>query len=52
MTFIPRKNFTTTTILNYHKGTANDKKNTSQNKSIVQMYCSFYRNKNVNLQDI
>lgn len=28
MTFIPRKNFTTTTILNYHKAAANDKKKT------------------------
>jgi len=51
MTFIPGKNITTTTILNYHKATANEKKNTSQNKSIVRMYCSFYRKKNVNLED-
>lgn len=51
MTFIPRKHFTTTTILHYHKATANDKKITSQNKSIVQIYCSFYHNKNVNLED-
>lgn len=51
MTYKPRTKFYYKNYTKLPKAAANDKKNKSQNKSAVQMYCSFYCNKNVNLED-